>query len=243
MTEALTNRLVHLLEARDTLSPEERAALHALPARREEFRPGAVIIAAGRTPPESCLIVGGMAKRVQRPLAGTSIVSALHIPGDLVDLHGFVLGDLDHSVVAQGRCTVHFYTTQDLRTLTEEFPHLTRLLWMTTLIDAKINRMWFTANAGLRAVERIGHLFCELETRLRLAGLIFGNSFTLPLDQADLASILGLSRVHINRSVQDLRARGLLEWSEGRVKLPDLPRLRELSHFDPAYLEIMRIPR
>ncbi|PZX16217.1 CRP-like cAMP-binding protein [Palleronia aestuarii] len=231
------------LAARDTLTEHDHTALASLNVRSQTFNHLEVILPAGPSPHESCLIVGGMALRIQTLGPRQGVTSAIHIPGDFVDLHGFLLDSLEHSVIAQGRCQVQFVDRAELLEITETRPHLTRLLWLITLIDAKINRTWVAAGAALRAAERIGHLMCELHARYAVIGAVENDAFEVPLEQQDLVRILGFSKTHINRAVQELRGRGLLEWSRGLVTLPDPGGLAEFSGFDPTFLEIRRIPR
>ena len=239
-----TSELLSLvLGRRDTLDAEEVAALGRLSVETRTYAHGETIIPAGPTPDESCLVVGGMALRVQPTRSERGVVSAVHIPGDFVDLHALVLEYLDHSVVAQGECKVQLVNMEQLRQITRDFPHLTRLLWMLTLIDAKIHRAWLAAGATLRANERIAHFLCELYARYDTIGLVKGGSFAMPLEQKDLERLFGLSKAHANRAVQELRARGLIDWTRGKVTVHDLDGLETLGAFDPTYLEITQAGR
>jgi CRP-like cAMP-binding protein len=92
-------------------------------------------------------------------------------------------------------------------------------------------------NIGRRsAVERLAHLLCELLVRLRAVGLASGNSFDLPITQIDLADTTGMTSVHVNRSLGELKRAGLIERKGKRVTLCDLPRLVELAEFRSNYL-------
>ena len=235
--------LEHALAARDRLTDAERAALAALPSRRETYADGERIIAAGLAPDESCLLVSGMAMRAHRIGRANRVVSALHVPGDFVDLHAFVLEHLDHDVVALGGCTVEFVPAAALRRLTEAYPHLTRLLWLVTLVDAKMHRVWVAARTALPAARRVGHLLCEMQLRLAAVELTEGTRFSVAFDQRRLAEILGYSVVHVNRAVQELRTDGLVIWEGHEIELPDLDRIRADCSFDPAYLELHRQSR
>lgn len=244
MNNELPNLLQLVLNRRDTLSPEEEEAIRSLPTRTRSFAHGETIIPQGPTLKESCIVVSGLAIRAHA--SGDEedpIVSAVHIPGDFVDLHGFVLEYLDHAVVSQKGCKVMFVPQDALREVTQSHPHLTRMLWLLTMIDAKINRAWLVAAATLQAPERIGHFLCELYTRYRLIGFVENDTLPMLLEQKDLARLFGFSRTHINRSVQFLRNEGMLEWSSGKVRLPDMERLKTFSNFDPNYLEVSRISR
>lgn len=239
---AISRFLPLFLGARDHLDDRDREALATIPVRREQFSHGDKIITAGPTPGESCLLISGMALRVH-DIGKQRVVSALQVPGDFLDLHSFLLATLDHDVVAQGDCAVEFVRSEELTRITEERPHLTRLLWLCTLIDAKVTRVWTAAAASLKAHERIGHFLCELHARLGIVGLIRDDSFNMPIEQKDLADILGFSVAHTNRALQDLRGRGLVTWNKGRVHLPDPDALAALCSFDSRYLETISAAR
>ena len=238
------SRLLELtLARRDALSDEDRRALHGIAVRKASFRDGETVIARGPTPEESCLLVSGMASRSHPAPDGARVVTALHVPGDFVDLHGLLLERLDHDIIAIGDVRVEFVPAEDLRRVSRTAPHLTRLLWLMTLIDASTHRAWIVARTSLDARLRIGHLFSELYVRLSAVGLVDNRSFAMPLGQKGLAEVLGYSAVHVNRAVQALRAENLLHWSGGTVRLPDPEALATICSFDPAYLEIERAPR
>ncbi|SFD88562.1 Crp/Fnr family transcriptional regulator [Roseivivax sediminis] len=243
-TTTPTSQLLSLvLGRRATLDSDEIAALAQLPVRSRRFSHGDTIIPQGPAPEESCLVVSGMALRVQPTTSERGIVSAVQIPGDFVDLHALVLDYLDHSVVAQGECKVQLVPKEALQELTRNHPHLTRLLWMTTLIDAKIHRAWLAAGATLRAKERIAHFLCELYVRYDIIGFVENGSFEMPLDQKDLERIFGLSKAHANRAVQELRGQSLIDWHRHRVVIHDFERLSTLARFDPSYLEVAQLGR
>ena len=238
---ALSQFFIRYLECRDALSAAERDRLLSLPTRRVRFDSGDVIVSQEVLVTESCLMIAGMSARVHNLLSNRDrVITALHVPGDFVDLHGFVLAGLEHCVVAQGPAEVEFVSHDVLRELTREWPHLTRLLWMSTAIDAAIHRQWLVAAASLRSSAHLAHLLCEIYVRLRSVGAARDLSFALPLLQRDLACILGYSPIHINRAVRDLRDRKLLRWSGNEVEVLDWPELVRLARFDPAYLDLER---
>ncbi|PZX16500.1 CRP-like cAMP-binding protein [Palleronia aestuarii] len=235
---AATTHLEASLARRRSLTDEERVVLRALPSERSTYAHGDLIVREGIAPEGSCLLVRGMAMRAHRIGRSERVVSALHVPGDFVDLHSFLLDHLDHDIVAVGPCTIDFVAAEHLEEITRDYPHLGRLLWLETLIDAKMHRMWVATRAALRGSQRVGHLICELHARLGMVGLVNGGGFEMPLDQRGLAEVLGYSVVHVNHAVRDLRAEGLLEWTGGRMRLPDPGGLAEFAGFDPAYLEL-----
>jgi CRP-like cAMP-binding protein len=238
------NRLLRTLEYRDRLTSEEREAVLALRGRPLRIQRGHEIVAQASRPENSCLILEGFAVRSQTMLGGSRQFASVHVPGDFVDLHCFTLKVLDHSVVALNDCHVVFIPHTQLRDMTERFPHVARLLWLLTTIDAAIQRTWITCLGRRSAPVHLAHLICELYERLRLAGLAREDmSFDFPATQVELADMLGLSTVHVNRSLRDLRRTGLVRWQEQRVTILDMGDLQTFAEFDPLYLNLLQEPR
>lgn len=115
-------------------------------------------------------------------------------------------------------------------------PQIARALRMATLVDEATSREWLM-NVGCRsAVERIAHLFCELLVRLQVVGLASENSYELPITQLDIAGTTGLSNVHVNRSLQELRRQEMIELKGKRLTILNLPGLKALAEFRANYL-------
>ena len=239
---ALTEYFIRYLQRRDELSARDLSVLHAISTVTRSFDNGETIIEAGVDPTQSCLVLRGMAGRLHILPGRTAqrVISALHVPGDFMDLHGFVLSDVKESIVAFGPTEVEFVDHADLEELTNNHPHLTRLLWMTTAIDGAIHRQWLVAANALRSSGHLAHLICEIYTRLAAVGAAKNHRMTLPLLQRELACILGYSPIHINRAVRDLRARKLVRWAGTEVEVLDWPGLVRLARFDPGYLDLER---
>jgi CRP-like cAMP-binding protein len=224
------------------LHPEERAALEAAFAPRQHAPFGREIVRQGSSPGESTLLVEGLTGRVVTLKDGAEQITALHIPGDFVDLHSFLLRRMDHSVVALTDCTIAAIPHPKLRDLTSRYPHLTRLLWLSTLLDAAIHRQWLAAMGRRDALAQLAHLLCEQYLRHEVVGLAGGNAFDLPLSQAQLANALGRSRATVNGAVQQLRDEGLVVWTGRRVEIPDWTALADLAEFDATYLQLGAMP-
>jgi CRP-like cAMP-binding protein len=150
---------------------------------------------------------------------------------------------LDHHMMTLTPCTVGILPHENLTRITERYPHLTRVYWFSTNLDAAIHREWAVSLGRRDALARTANLFCELHVRLRIVGLTDANSYQLDLTQADLAECLGLTSVHVNRMLKELRERELLEFRAGTVTILDLPELERVAEFDPAYLYLERRPR
>ena len=140
-------------------------------------------------------------------------------------------------------CRIATVPHHRLRTVTERYPHLTRLLWLDTLIDAAIHREWIAGLGRRSAVSRLAHLFCELLLRCDAVGLAKGLAYDLPLTQIIVADVLGLSTVHVNRSLQELRQLRLVRFEGGLLEILDWQRLTVVADFDPSYLNLRSEPR
>jgi CRP-like cAMP-binding protein len=127
--------------------------------------------------------------------------------------------------------------------VTSSHPHLARLLWLSTLVDAAVHRQWLVGSGKRSVLEQMAHLFCELYARLELAGRTEGLRFAFPLSQNELADCLGISAVHVNRVSQELRATGALAWRGREVEILDWDALSALAEFDPTYLSLRRESR
>lgn len=239
---ALSEFFIRYLQRRDSLSEADLGRLREVKTEVRAFEPGQVVIAAKQHQAKSCMMLRGMTGRVHR-LVGrddAKVITALHVPGDFVDLHNFVLAGIEHDVVAFGPAQVEFVDHQQLTDITENYPHLTRLLWMSTAIDAAIHRQWLVAAASLRSSAHLAHLLCEIYTRLSVVGAARDQLMVLPLLQRELADMLGYSSIHINRAIRDLRDRKLVRWAGTEIEILDWAGLVRLARFDPTYLDLER---
>jgi CRP-like cAMP-binding protein len=184
------------------------------------------------------LITSGFAYRYKQLGNGARQIMGFLIPGDLCDLSGWLLGQMDHSVSALGPCEVVVIPLRRLSELIETRPRLAINLWRETALDTAITREWLTSVGRRRAHARLSHLLCEIWWRLHMAGLAHDQSFDFPVTQAEVGDALGLSIVHVNRTLKVLRAEGLISPQSTRIMLLDLPRLKEVAEFDPAYLQV-----
>ncbi|MFA6032235.1 MAG: Crp/Fnr family transcriptional regulator [Myxococcota bacterium] len=231
------------LRRHDVLSEAETSMLAESITTGREFDTGQDLVSIGARPSYSTLLVDGFAARYKVLENGGRQFTSLQVPGDFVDLHAFLLKTMDHGIVALTPCRVMFADHNRLRKITEQAPHLTRMLWLDTLIDGAIHREWIVAMGRRSKTSHLAHLFCELFVRLQTVKLTEGNTFHLPLTQAELADVMGLSVVHMNRVVGALRKSGVVNWSGQRVTILDWNRLQEAAEFDPTYLSLNNEPR
>lgn len=227
---------------RDEISELEQAVLRGLLSPPRVHRAGSHIVRPGDRPEESTLMLAGFCGRYTTIQSGKLQITQLHIAGDFIDLHSFVMKQMDHGVLALTDCTVSTVSHAALIQVSEREPHLTRLLWLETVVDAAMHRQ-LLASVGLQnAHARLAHLFCEMLMRLQAADLASGTRFPMPLSQSRIGEVLSLSPVQVNRSAMYLRSRGLIRWSRQEVEILDFPALAALGEFDPAYLRLHREP-
>ena len=231
-----TERLLRKLQLSTLLDAEDMKAIERLPIMVKEVAAHNAIVREGERPVQCCLLVDGFLCRSKTTDAGKRQILSIHITGEIPDLQSLHLHVMDHDLTTLSRCTIGLIPHDALRTLTRERPTVAEALWRETLIDAAVFREWIV-NVGRRAaVVRLAHLLAEIGTRLQAMDLAPGDRFELPMTQLDIADALGLTPVHVNRVVQELRRQGLLELRKHSVSLPDLPRLKELGDFDDLYL-------
>ena len=224
------------LRRRHEISLTEERVLREVLARQKSFEARKVIVHAGDELTDSMCLLEGFTYRFKDMRSGERQVLELNVPGDFIDLHGFVLKRLDHGIESLTRCRLALVSHDDIQRISVEHPRLARIFWFLTALDAAIHRAWVTSLGRRSATERFAHLFCELKVRLGIVGMTDDDSFDLPMTQADLSDLAGLSAVHTSRSLQTLRKQGLVNFNRGRVEILDYPALARLAQFDPSYL-------
>jgi CRP-like cAMP-binding protein len=240
---ASSSELTFLLRQLDSiveLAPDDRAALLSLPFRTRTVVEKRDLIREGSHPVESCLVLEGIVCRYKMLSNGRRQILSFHFPGDMPDLQSLYLRTMDHSIAAITPARVAFIPHESVRTLIRARPSVADALSRASMIDASIYREWI-ANVGRRtALERVGHVICECFARLRAVGLAKLRTFELPLSQTELGDAMGLSNVHVNRTMKELRRLGLIETNSKLHGILDWELLQETADFDPAYLHLRR---
>ena len=167
----MSNPFLSFLERRDKLSAEERQLVELVASRPRQVQAKRDIVREGSAPKDSCLMLSGFSARYHLLGDGRRQISAIHIAGDFVDLHSFLLGRMDHSVIAMTDCTVAMVPHDLLREITEKHPHFSRLLWLSTVIDAATYRQWLVASGRLSSAGQLSRFLCEMFVRLEVVHL------------------------------------------------------------------------
>ena len=231
------------LRIRDDISAEEEQAIRGSISDIRDYPQDKVIIRRGQELSESILLLDGWMARTKDLAHGGRQISELQFSGDFTDLHAFTLKRLDHNIATITRCRVAILPHERLRALFDRLPHLARVYWLMTNIDASIHREWTVSLGQRSAISRTAHLFCEILERLNVVGLSEPDGYELPLTQQELGEGLGLTSVHVNRTLQEMRRRNLLTLENRKLTILDLQALRSVGDFNPDYLYLEKRPR
>ena len=232
----LLRPIVRKLSAYAPLDAEEQAALAGLSAGGQRVDGRSDLLVEGSAPDGAVLVVEGIACRYRHRPNGARQITAYLLPGDLCDPDFVHLSRMTHSVGTIGPCRIARIPRETLASLTERHPGIARALRHAKLAEEETTREW-VVNVGCRsAIERVSHLLCELHERLRIVGWATRAGYDLPMTQQDLADTTGLSNVHVNRVLRQLRLMRLVEVGGKRVDILNLPGLRAIAEFQPDYL-------
>lgn len=226
------------LEAFTRLSADDRSALEDVTGNFRFVDARRDVVAEGDEPRYVHLVLDGWACRYKQLPDGKRQIVALFVPGDFCDVNVYILRHMDHNIGAITRLKVAMITPEEMNALTSERPRVTQALWWQELVTAAVQREW-TLNLGHRsAYERLAHLLLELYLRLQTVGRARDGRCDFPLTQNDLADSTGLTAVHVNRMLQELRRDGLIELERKQLQILDIPRLMDVSMFNPNYLHL-----
>ena len=224
-----------LQRLRSAMSDPEKADLEAMVERTEWIDKPTRLLSRGSECEQSTMLIEGFMLRTLDG-DGKRYAVSFHVPGDFVDLHCFALKRLDHNIDTVGRVKVGYVPHAALREVMRDKPHLARIFWFSTLLDAAMHREWIMTLEQLTTPRRIAHIFAEIWRRLWMVGLHADDGFDTPLTQTDLSEMCGATAIHTNRAIRDLRQQGLADFDRGRVTIPDRAALEDYAGFNPDYL-------
>lgn len=164
------------------------------------------------------------------------------MPGDVPDLQSLHLHTMRHSLGAVTHAKVAFIPHDALLDLINFSTAIAAVLWRDTLINAAIACEWMIGMGRRNAYQRIAHLFCELYLRLEAVGIAADYRCPLPLTQIDLSDALGLTSVHVNRVLKELRGSGLITLKSSTLEIGSWEALTRACEFDRIYLHLAKRP-
>ena len=230
------------LTKRSLLNGEERKAILDLPAQAMQVQSNRDFVELGEQLDHSCLVVAGYVGRFDQNANGARQITALHIPGDMADLHSVVQPEATSALQALSTATILRVPHIAVRTIASAFPAIAEALWRDCTVDSAVLAQWIV-NVGRRdAKSRIAHLLCEMATRLGVVPAEGEIMFPFPITQTQLADVCGLTAVHVNRTLQTLRGEGLADIRHN-ARIFDWEALVEAGDFDADYLQVNVTPQ
>jgi len=230
-------QLVRKLQTRAVLDRSDIAAILELPFNERTYEAPGYLVREGATRLEQCSFIrSGFAFRQKLTVDGNRQIIGICLPGDFVDLQHLFLDQADHSVQVLTRVETADVDRTALQRLAEHRPNLNRALWIDTLIEASIHREWIL-NVGRRdARQRIANLLCEFALRMKQAGIDQEAGCELPMTQEQLGDAVGLTSVHVNRTLKTLEKDGLVRREKRYLTIADWEKIRALGAFSALYL-------
>ena len=232
----MANPFIKKLSGLADLEAPDVAALEAATAHPHRYAARKDLIREGDETGPMFVVLEGWICRYKILPNGARQIMAFLMPGDACDLHIKLLVEMDHGIQAISPARVATVTRDQMQTMMHEHPNIARAMYTAQLVDEGIMRAWIVSMGRRSSIERVAHLICELYLRARSIGLTHDGHFALPLSQLVLADALGMTAVHINRVLKELRLSGAMALSRGSVAILDTAKLVQIAGFDENYL-------
>ena len=232
--------LIRKLSSFIDLTESENQAIESWCADPIDFSPRQTFIREGEQPHNMCIMLNGWAYLFSDTRKGGRQILGVLLPGDLGAVRAFTLREIDYSLVMLNKSTVASVSRQLFLDTLRLFPRLAEAIWWSTLVDQGIYRRWLINVGQHDAATRMANLFCELWMRGDAVGLISAGQLDVPLTQLDLGDALGITSVHVNRTLRVLREQGLATFRDKKLIIADLKALRKFSGFNADYLQLER---
>ena len=230
----LIQKLNHLI----ILSEEEKNVLRSASSITRDLSADKDVMRDGDEPSDCNLLLEGMVFRYKVTAEGRRQIMSFHTPGDIFDAQSFILERMDHSIATLTPCKIALIPHRTMLEITQAYPRIARAIWKDTLIDAAIFREWMTSIGRRASYARIAHLMCEVYVKLQIVGLAESNRIDWPITQEEIGDSLGLSSVHVNRILQELRGDGLITLDRKTLTIDDWEGLQAAGQFDVNYLHL-----
>lgn len=230
------NRFIDKLSGFGRLSNADVEVLAAATSKPRKVAARRDLIREGDRPGPVFVMLEGWACRYKILPSGTRQVLAYLMPGDACDLHVGLLAEMDHCIQTITPSLVATIERDEMDAIMDRHRAIAKAMYIAQLIDEGTMRAWITSMGRRASIERVAHLMCELYLRARNIGLTSEPHLTLPLSQLLLADSLGMTPVHLNRVLKELRLSGAMTLQRGSLRLTDLDRLIQIAGFDENYL-------
>ena len=238
MSRTIGETVLARLQLLGHLSEADKAAVRSIPGQIRLLEPGEAVLREGERPTTSVVVLRGFMHRYSFTAQGARQIHSFYMVNDTPSFEAVPMEMMDNTLAAVTPCEVGVITHPDIMELMDARPNVGKLIWRETLVQGAVVREWLMRNSQMVAPAAMAHLFCEIMTRATVAGIASGDGCELPVTQEHLADALGMSAVHVNRTLMVLRSGGLVEFQQGRLTIPDMSKLVEVAEFDPSYLHL-----
>jgi CRP-like cAMP-binding protein len=232
----MANPFIKKLNGLAELTAADTSALESATSSSRRYAARQDLIREGDETGPMFVMLEGWACRYKILPSGARQITAFLMPGDACDLHIKLLEQMDHSIQAITKAVVARVTRAEMQALMDGHPNVASAMYSAQLVDEGIMRAWIVSMGRRSSRERVAHLICELYLRARSIGLAGDGQFALPLSQLVLADALGMTAVHINRVLKELRLAGAMSLNRGSVTILDPGKLVQIAGFDENYL-------
>ena len=228
------------LTLRSRLGEAEREAVLALPGQVQTIKSNRDFVRLGEKVDRSCLVLSGLAGRFGQARDGGRLTTAIHIPGDMADLHSAVLPKAASALQSLGEAEIYRVPHSAILDLATRFPDLARAFWRDCTVDGAVLSQWSLTNARQQGLSRIAHLLAELGTRFGVGEGRDSCNYEFPLTQIQLGDATNLTPVHVNRMLRELREADVVTIQGRCVRVQNWKQLCALAEFDPTYLHLQK---
>jgi CRP-like cAMP-binding protein len=236
-------KFVNRLTTRSALSSEAIAGLLALDPVKTTHQARWDLVRPGQTVDFACLVDSGLVGRWEQFSDGSRRIAAIYIAGDMCDLHSVPEPKASWGITPLNRADIYQVPHDDLRRLFVKHADLAMAFWRDTIADASILAKLATTLSGLPARERVAHIICEFAIRSEVAGVLTGDTLTVPMTQSHFADLAGVSVVHMSRILRSLAEDGAIQTERGEIRVIDRALIERIADFDPRYLLLSRAPK
>lgn len=233
--EFLTQRLSRFVD----LTSHEREAVAEWGERPLSVCAKQDVTRAGEPSNEICVILQGWACQSVDNQAGERQIVRILLPGDIANMRAVLLDASDNNVMTFTDASVALISKGRFLTTLDRFPRIREALWYSALVDEGIAKQWIVSLGRRDARKKIAVFFCEQWVRGDMVGLVHNERLELPLTQKDIGDIVGLTSVHVNRSLKALREADMLRTPRVLTRL-QVARMAQMADFDLTYLQLAR---
>jgi CRP-like cAMP-binding protein len=236
--QRLGETLARHLSCLGELPEPDRAAVAELDGEVRELGRLRDQLREGDHPTTVVIVLSGLLYRYTIGPEGARQIHSFYLPTEAPSLETLYLDYMDNNLGAVVDSRIGLIPHDQMYDVIQRFPEARKLLWRQTLVQGGVFREWLVRNSNLPAHSSLAHLCCEMFTRARAAGLVSDNGFDLPLTQEFIGDALGLTSVHVNRTMKVLRDSGLIDWRGRRLTVNNFEALAEMADFKPRYLHL-----